>query len=108
MLDALVRDPVLAGQPQALASTFSQPLQPKKPSLPQLRAPSRPHFFRVIAPVSIAPTVASTAITTRTQRRPGSLRRRELRRLPSLEEVTGKNVAGGILAAAVRSVPGGR
>jgi hypothetical protein len=55
--------------------------------------------LRVMTPVSMAPTVASTAMATRSQRREGSGRRRSLRRLARLLEVTGKQGREPILAA---------
>jgi hypothetical protein len=53
-------------------------------------------------PVSITPTVASTAITTHTQRRLGSLGRRLLRRLLRRLDVTGAESADGIVAVLLR------
>jgi hypothetical protein len=51
-------------------------LQPKNPWLLQLSDANTPHFLRVIEPVSMAPIVANTAITTRIHLLPESPRRR--------------------------------
>ena len=54
--------------PQALLSTLSQPSAP----IGQIRSPSRPQRLSVIEPVSIRPTVASTAMAIRAHFAPGS------------------------------------
>ena len=67
--------------PQALLSTLSQP----SPPTGQVSCPSRPQRLSVIDPVSIRPTVASTAMAIRTHFEPGSWRRRLVRRVVAMK-----------------------